>query len=455
MELKKNPKLIEKKVFIKTFGCQMNEYDSNRIYESISKIGFVKTETFDEANCYILNTCHIRDKAKEKVYHEIGRVKKKFDLRKKPIVIVAGCVAQAENQEMIKREPYIDIVIGPQSYHKINESILNHIKTKSKKEETDFETETKFDYFDKIKNNNSKVSSFLTIQEGCDKFCKFCVVPYTRGPEYSRSFDKILDEAKELVKNGSKEITLLGQNVNAYLFKEKNHNYKLSDLIMSLDKITELKRIRYTTSHPLDMTDDLIDCYKYSKKLVSFVHLPIQSGSNKILNLMNRKHTVEDYLKIYDKLKKIDSNIEFSSDFIIAYPGETENDFKDTMDLVKRIKFINSYSFIFSPRPGTPASHLTQVDKNIAKQRLNLIQKEIFDNQIDKNKMLESKIVNVLVENQIKDQPNYFGRTEHMTPVIFEGEENIEGKIVPVLVNNSNQNNLFGKINFNNKIIAA
>tara|TARA_Y100000590_G_scaffold337858_1_gene384947 strand:+ start:25 stop:1392 length:1368 start_codon:yes stop_codon:yes gene_type:complete len=455
MELKKNPKLIEKKVFIKTFGCQMNEYDSNRIYESVSKIGFVKTETFDEANCYILNTCHIRDKAKEKVYHEIGRVKKKFDFRKKPIIIVAGCVAQAENHEMIKREPYIDIVIGPQSYHKINESILNHIKTKSKKEETDFETETKFDYFDKIKNNNSKVSSFLTIQEGCDKFCKFCVVPYTRGPEYSRSFNKILAEAKELVKNGSKEITLLGQNVNAYLFKDKNYNYKLSDLIMSLDKISELKRIRYTTSHPLDMTDDLIDCYKNSKKLVSFVHLPIQSGSNKILNLMNRKHTVEDYLKIYDKLKKINSNIEFSSDFIIAYPGETENDFKDTMDLVKRIKFINSYSFIFSPRPGTPASHLTQVDQNIAKQRLSLIQKEIFDNQINKNKMLESKIVNVLVENKIKDQPNYFGRTEYMTPVIFEGEENIEGKIVPVLVSNSNQNNLFGKINFNNKIIAA
>jgi len=455
MELKKNPKLIEKKVFIKTFGCQMNEYDSNRIYESVSKIGFVKTETFDEANCYILNTCHIRDKAKEKVYHEIGRVKKKFDFRKKPIIIVAGCVAQAENHEMIKREPYIDIVIGPQSYHKINESILNHIKTKSKKEETDFETETKFDYFDKIKNNNSKVSSFLTIQEGCDKFCKFCVVPYTRGPEYSRSFNKILAEAKELVKNGSKEITLLGQNVNAYLFKDKNYNYKLSDLIMSLDQISELKRIRYTTSHPLDMTDDLIDCYKNSKKLVSFVHLPIQSGSNKILNLMNRKHTVEDYLKIYDKLKKINSNIEFSSDFIIAYPGETENDFKDTMDLVKRIKFINSYSFIFSPRPGTPASHLTQVDQNIAKQRLSLIQKEIFDNQINKNKMLESKIVNVLVENKIKDQPNYFGRTEYMTPVIFEGEENIEGKIVPVLVSNSNQNNLFGKINFNNKIIAA
>ncbi len=299
MELKKNPNLMNGKVFIKTFGCQMNEYDSNRIYESVSKIGLIKTEVFDEANCYILNTCHIRDKAKEKVYHEIGRVKKNFRQKKKPIVIIAGCVAQAENQEMIKREPYIDIVIGPQSYHKINDSILDYIRKKNKKEETDFETESKFDYFDKIKNKDTNVSSFLTIQEGCDKFCKFCVVPYTRGPEYSRSFNNIIYEAKQLIKNGSREITLLGQNVNAYLYKEKNNIFRLSNLIMSLDKMPELKRIRYTTSHPIDMTDDLIDCYKKSKKLVPFIHLPIQSGSNKVLKLMNRKHTVEHYLSIY------------------------------------------------------------------------------------------------------------------------------------------------------------
>ena len=220
--LRKNPNLMSKKVFIKTFGCQMNEYDSNRIYESISKIGYEKTDEFNQADCYILNTCHIRDKAKEKVYHEIGRVKKSFKSKEKPIVIVAGCVAQAENNEMIKREPYIDIVIGPQAYHKINNTILNHLKKNEKEEETDFDTLLKFDYFDKIKNDNNKISSFLTIQEGCDKFCKFCVVPYTRGPEYSRSFYKIVDEAKQLIKNGTKEITLLGQNVNAYLYEEKN-----------------------------------------------------------------------------------------------------------------------------------------------------------------------------------------------------------------------------------------
>tara|TARA_B100001179_G_scaffold124254_1_gene88976 strand:- start:65 stop:1432 length:1368 start_codon:yes stop_codon:yes gene_type:complete len=455
MELKKNSKLMSKKVFIKTFGCQMNEYDSNRIYESVSKIGYEKTETFDEANCYIINTCHIRDKAKEKVYHEIGRIKKNFKLKEKPVVIVAGCVAQAENNEMIKREPYIDIVIGPQSYHKINGSILSYIKNKEKEEQTDFDTISKFDYFDKIRNNNSKVSAFLTIQEGCDKFCKFCVVPYTRGPEYSRSFHIIIKEAKQLIKNGSKEITLLGQNVNAYCYKEKNKIFRLSDLIMALEDITELKRIRYTTSHPLDMTDDLIKCYEKSKKLVPFIHLPIQSGSNRVLKLMNRKHTVEYYLSVYEKLKKTNSKIEFSSDFIIAYPGETEKDFDDTIKLVKKINFINSYSFIFSPRPGTAASHLKLIDNKIAIKRLKLIQDELFNHQNLKNRITENTTVNVLVENKIRNQNKFFGRTEYMTAVIFDGEKDIEGKIVPVLITSSNQNNLFGEIKLKKNIKAA
>ena len=455
MESKKNSNLMSKKIFIKTFGCQMNEYDSNRIFESVSKIGYEKTEIFDEANCYILNTCHIRDKAKEKVYHEIGRVKKNFKLKEKPVVIVAGCVAQAENNEMIKREPYIDIVIGPQSYHKINDSILNHIKKKEKEEQTDFDTILKFDYFDKIRNNNTKVSSFLTIQEGCDKFCKFCVVPYTRVPEYSRSFYKIINEAKQLIKNGSKEITVLGQNVNAYLYEEKNKNFRLSNIIMALEEFPELKRIRYTTSHPIDMTDDLVECYSKSRKLVPFIHLPIQSGSNRILKLMNRNHTVEYYLSVYEKLKKINPKIEFSSDFIIAYPGETEKDFEDTMKLVKKIKFINSYSFIFSPRPGTAAFNLKLIDKNIAKERLKLIQDQLFSHQSFKNKMTENTLVKVLVENKISNQNKFFGRTEHMTAVIFDGEKNIEGKIVPVLINRSNQNNLFGEAKLNKSIKAA
>ena len=356
---------------------------------------------------------------------------------------------------MLNREPYIDLVIGPQAYHKINDAILNHLKKRKKEEETDFDTLLKFNYFDKIRNNDSKISSFLTIQEGCDKFCKFCVVPYTRGPEYSRSFYKIIDEAKQLIKNGTKEITLLGQNVNAYLYKEENKIFKLSDLIMKLEEFSELKRIRYTTSHPVDMTDDLIECYKKSKKLVPFVHLPVQSGSNKVLKLMNRKHTIEKYLLICKKLKKINPKIELSSDFIIAYPGETDEDFNNTIKLIKKIKFINSYSFIFSPRPGTAASNLKLINQKVAQERLNLIQTELFSHQNYKNKMTKNKIVNVLVENKIKNQNKFFGRTEYMTAVIFDGEENIEGKIVPVLITHYNQNNLFGEIKLNKNTKAA
>ncbi len=436
---------MERKVFIKTFGCQMNEYDSNRILDSVKSIGFEKTEKNKEAECYILNTCHIRDKAKEKVYHEIGRVKKIFRKKKKPIVIVAGCVAQAENQEMLKREPYIDIVIGPQSYHKINDTILKYIKSKKKDEETEFDTISKFNYLSKIKNKDSNVSSFLTIQEGCDKFCHFCVVPYTRGPEYSRPFNQIITEAEGLIKNGVKEITLLGQNVNAYSFNKNNNKFKLSDLILTLEKYSELKRIRYTTSHPKDMTEDLIDCYKVSKKLMPFVHLPVQSGSNKILKLMNRKHTIEEYLNIYEKLKKINSNIEFSSDFIIGYPGENNEDFDDTLKLIKNIKFINSYSFIFSLRPGTVSAKLNSIDKEITHERLKIIQKELFKHQQDRNKYLENKIVKVLVENQMKDKEKLFGRSEHMTPVIFKGSKKDIGKVVSIKIDNSNQNSLFGK----------
>ena len=440
-----------KKIFIKTFGCQMNEYDSNRIFDTVKKIGFEKTDKYEDANCYLLNTCHIRDKAKEKVYHEIGRVKKIFRFKKKPIVIVAGCVAQAENQEMLKREPYIDIVIGPQSYHKINDAILNHTKNRKKKEETDFDTISKFNYLSKIKNKDSKVSSFLTIQEGCDKFCHFCVVPYTRGPEYSRPFDQIINEAKEIVQSGAKEIILLGQNVNAYSYKDKNKEFRLSDLLLELESLNELERIRYTTSHPKDMTDDLINVYKKSKKLMPLVHLPVQSGSNKILKLMNRKHTIEEYLIIYEKLKKINSNIEFSSDFIIGYPEETDDDFKYTMELIEKVRFINSYSFIFSPRPGTVAADLELVDKKKSKERLKIIQKKLFENQINKNKSLEGKTLNVLVENKMKDGIKLFGRTEYMTSVIFDGNIDSIGKVVQIEITSSNQNSLFGLLKENYK----
>ena len=441
---------MSQKIFIKTFGCQMNEYDSNRIFDTVKKIGFEKTENFEDANCYLLNTCHIRDKAKEKVYDDIGRVKKSFRFREKPIVIVAGCVAQAENQEILKREPYIDMVVGPQAYHKINDTILNHIKDKKKLEETEFDTVSKFEYLSKIKNNFSKVSSYLTIQEGCDKFCHFCVVPYTRGPEYSRPYEQIIKEAKHLANNGAKEITLIGQNVNAYNYEK----YKLSNLILEIEKISGIERIRYTTSHPKDMSEDLINVYKNSQKLMPLVHLPIQSGSDKILKLMNRKHKIRDYLKIFEKLKNINSNIEFSSDFIIGYPGEEEEDFDSTIKLIKDINYINSFSFIFSSRPGTVAANLKLIDQNISKKRLEIIQDLLFENQNSMNKSFEGKIINVLVENLTEDKSKTFGRSEYMTSVIFNGKKEDIGKIVPVKIKKSNRSTLFGNIveSYNQKV---
>ena len=449
MGLKKNHNKMSQKIFIKTFGCQMNEYDSKRIYDVVNEIGYEKTDRCEDANCYILNTCHIRDKASEKVYHEIGRVKKIFRLKRKPIVIVAGCVAQAENQEMLRREPYIDLIIGPQAYHKINDHILNLSKNQ-KVEETDFDAVSKFEYLSRIKNKVGKATSFLTIQEGCDKFCHFCVVPYTRGPEYSRPFNQIIAEANILADQGSKEIILLGQNVNAYSDK----NQRLSNIINEIEKIKNIDRIRFTTSHPKDMTDDLIEVYKDSKKLMPLIHLPVQSGSDKILNLMNRKHTIEDYLKTYERLKKINPLVEFSSDFIIAYPGEEEKDFIKTLNLIKEVRFINSYSFIFSPRPGTVAESLKTIDKKISLKRLEKVQETLFKNQIEKNKSLENKIINVLTENLTEDRAKVFGRSEYMTPVIFKGSKKDIGKILKIKINKSNRNTLFGTVidNLNQKV---
>ena len=431
----------------------MNEYDSNRIYNLVSTIGFQKTLIKKEADCFLLNTCHIREKATEKVYDEIGRFKKDFKNLKKPLVIVSGCVAQAESEEMIKREPYIDMVIGPQSYHKITDLILNYERKKIKVNETEFDVVSKFDELKKIPISSNKISSYLTIQEGCDKFCHFCVVPYTRGPEYSRPFKQVLDEAKLLVKNGSREIILLGQNVNAYNFLENNKKFKLSSLIRELNDIKNLKRIRYMTSHPNDMSDDLIECYADCEKLMPLLHLPVQTGSNKILKLMNRKHNIKYYLSIIEKLKKINDEIKFSSDFIIGYPGEEENDFNDTIKLIKEVGFINSYSFIFSPRPGTPAAKHKLNDMSINAERLKKVQSILEDLQYKNNRKYLNQNCEVLVENKLEKQERYFGRTKLMTPVIFDLEK-YPGEIVNLKVSLANQKNLFS-LNKNSKVNAA
>ena len=427
----------------------MNEYDSNRIYDLTATIGFSKTDIKKEADCFLINTCNIREKAAEKVYDEIGRVKKDFRNLKKPLIIIAGCVAQAESDEMIKREPYIDMVIGPQSYHKIRDLILVYERKKEKVNETEFDVIRKFDELQKIPNLQNKISSYITIQEGCDKFCHFCVVPYTRGSEYSRPLKQIIDEAHNLVNNGAREITLLGQNVNAYNFFENNKNYKLSSLIKELNNIKNLKRIRFTTSHPKDMTEDLIDCYRECKKLMPFLHLPIQSGSDRILKLMNRKHNRKYYLSIIERLKNVNKDIKISSDFIVGYPGETEKDFKDTIELIKKIGFINSYSFIFSPRPGTPAAEKKLNNLVESENRLRELQNILENFQCKNHKSYLQQDCEVLVENKLNKQERYFGRNKYMTPVIFESDNCKTGDLINVKIVSFNQKNLFGfhKIN--------
>jgi tRNA-2-methylthio-N6-dimethylallyladenosine synthase len=433
----------------------MNEYDSNRILDLVKPIGYVATDNALDADCYVLNTCHIREKATDKVYHDIGRLKKEFRNKKKPMLLVTGCVAQAENEEMFNREKYIDGVVGPQSYHQIPGIIKEIENKKNKINSTEFEVIEKFDSLNLLRNSNSKISSFLTIQEGCDKFCHFCVVPYTRGPEHSRSLNEIIIEAKQLIDNGSKEITLLGQNVNAYEYKNKGNIVRLADLIIKLNQFKKLKRIRYTTSHPNDMTKDLIEAHKSCEKLMPILHLPVQSGSSKILSAMNRKHDILKYHKIIEDLKKAKPDIKFSSDFIIGYPGETEDDFNLTLSLIEKIKFINSYSFVYSSRPGTTASKLDDVDPDVAKKRLIKLQAVLEKNNSKYKEEFLYKSTEVLFENKLKNQNKYFGRDKFLNSVIVQSEKDLTGQILEIKINDFNHNSLFGTILFNKKINFA
>jgi tRNA-2-methylthio-N6-dimethylallyladenosine synthase len=420
----------------------MNEYDSNRILDLTKKINYLPTKELSEANCYVLNTCHIREKATDKVYHDIGRLKKKFRNKSKPLVLIAGCVAQAEGEILLKKEKYIDAIIGPQSYHNINNIILRLEKKIKPINFTDFDVIEKFDSLNSIRNSDSKIATFLTIQEGCDKFCKFCVVPYTRGAEFSRSMQELIFEAKQLVDNGAKEINLLGQNVNAYNFEGK----KLSDLILELSKIKNLKRLRYTTSHPNDFSHDLIEAHKNCDKLMPLIHLPVQSGSNKILASMNRKHTIEEYLVIIEKLTAARPDVKFSSDFIIGYPGESYADFKETIKLMKKVKFINSYSFTYSARPGTPAYGLKQINNEEAKNRLVEFQQCAEKIKTNYRQKLIEKKAKVLFENKIKNENKYFGRDEFFNSVIVESNSDLTGKLKNVKITKVNQNTLYGEI---------
>ena len=432
-----------KKFNIKTFGCQMNVYDSNKIADIFLNLGFKKTLSIEDSDINIINTCHIRDKAKQKLYSELGKLYKLKKIRqkksKKTVIIVAGCVAQAEGREIFKRAPFVNIVVGSQSYQKLSYLIRKELENNNKFIELDFDPKSKFDDIPQA-NFNNKISSYLTIQEGCNKFCKFCVVPYTRGPEYSRPVNEILSEAENLVDNGTKEIILLGQNVNAYHGKNKDDKeFNLGKLIYGLEKIKGLERIRYMTAHPKDMHDDLYDAHKNVKKLMPFLHLPIQSGSDKILKLMNRNYNVKDYLKIIDKIKKSRNDIAFSSDFIVGYPGETHKDFQKTLDIVDKIKYVQSFSFIYSPRPGTAAYNLKdRISNQEKKERLSVLQEKLKFYQEEFNKNFIRKKLSVLFNNSSKKKKNQnLGYSQYMQLVRINNKKNLHGRIEEIKIEKS------------------
>ena len=421
----------------------MNEYDSNRIADLLQSIDLKRVEDEQLADYFIFNTCHIREKATQKVYSDIGKIKKIFrDKRSKPTFILAGCVAQAESSVVFEKSDFVDIVVGPQAYHKLPGIIQEHNQNRKKICNTDLDVSEKFDTLNSYKNNFSKVSSFVTIQEGCDKFCKFCVVPYTRGPEFSRSADTIIKEVQNLVDYGTREVVLLGQNVSAY----QHEDFNLAKLIKQIAKITKLERIRFTTSHPNDFDEELINIFKSEPKLMPQLHLPVQSGSNKILELMNRKHTREFYLDLISKFKSARSDIEFSSDFIVGYPGETEEDFEQTISLVEEVQFSNSYSFIYSQRPGTPAVDLDQISKPVAQKRLEKLQQVLFDLQLKSNASKINQKTKVLIENMTSTANQFFGRNEYMQPVFINANNCIIGNVIDVSIHSYKRNNLFGTI---------
>ena len=424
----------------------MNVYDSQKISNIFYKLGYKNTSIDKEADIYIINTCHIRDKAKQKLYSELGKIykikKNRFQNSQNTITIVAGCVAQAEGEEIFRRAPFVDIVVGSQSYQKLP-NLIKKVKKKNKEKnkhfiELDFDPKSKFDDLPK-KQTISEVSSYLTIQEGCDKFCKFCVVPYTRGPEYSRTVEEIVREAEFLIKNGTKEIILLGQNVNAYHgigFGSKEFN--LGKLIYVLAKIKGLKRIRYMTAHPKDMHKDLYNAHGDLEKLMPFLHLPIQSGSNKILKAMNRNYSVEDYLKIVNKVKKIRKDIVFSSDFIVGYPGESKEDFQKTLDLVDKIKYVQSFSFIYSPRPGTMAYNLkNNIEENEKKERLSILQSKLKFYQEKFNKNFVKKPLEVLFNNSLNKKNQSVGYSQYMQLVRLNNKKDVQGRVKNIKIKKS------------------
>ncbi len=437
-----------KKLYIKTWGCQMNVYDSRRMADVLAPLGYKTVETPEGADMVILNTCHIREKATEKVFSELGRLRahknEKEKSGQKMLMAVAGCVAQAEGDFILERAPYVDMVFGPQVYHQLPEMIVK--ATGERVINTEFPVESKFDFLPG-EHQSQGVSAFLSIQEGCDKFCAFCVVPYTRGAEYSRSVSQIIDEAKKMVETGAKEITLLGQNVNAFHGEGPDGSaWGLGRLIRALEPITGLERIRYTTSHPRDMDEELIKTHAV-EKLMPLLHLPVQSGSDKILEAMNRKHTRENYLRTIERLRKVRPDIAFSSDFIIGFPGETEEDFQDTIRLVREVGFASAFSFKYSARPGTPAAGMKNlVHDKIATERLARLQSLIIENQLSFNKRCVGLTLPVLFERKGKKNGQLQGKSPYGQSVNVMAPERLLGQIIDVDITEAFDNSLMGTV---------
>lgn len=451
---------VAKKLYIKTYGCQMNVYDSDQMVNLLAPLGYEVTDKPEDAHMAILNTCHIREKAEQKVYSDLGRLnqtrKRIQEERGEDLLIgVGGCVAQAEGDEIIRNAPYVDMVFGPQTYHRLPEMIANVHRARAEKEQkpfkglvdTDFPLESKFDLLPQM--STSSVSAFLSIQEGCDKFCTFCVVPYTRGAEVSRSVTDIVTEAKHLVSMGAREITLLGQNVNAYHGQAPlgNTQWSLGRLIQELAEITGLERIRYTTSHPRDMDDELIAAHKNVPQLMPYLHLPVQSGSDRILEAMNRKHTAKHYLNIIDKLISARPDMALSSDFIVGFPGETAADFEDTLNLVRQVKFAQAYSFKYSIRPGTPAGAMElQVHEQEKTERLKRLQDLLTECQLAFNHSKVGTVQPVLFDKSSRFENHILGKTPYMQSVHVPINDGLFGQVLNVFLEATHGANFIGRV---------
>ncbi|MEO9864267.1 MAG: tRNA (N6-isopentenyl adenosine(37)-C2)-methylthiotransferase MiaB [Yoonia sp.] len=428
-----------KKLYIKTYGCQMNVYDSERMAEALGGKGYVETKSPEDADMILLNTCHIREKAAEKVYSELGRMKALKDEKPDLKFGVTGCVAQAEGEEIMRRQPMVDLVVGPQSYHRLP-AMDEAVQAGKKALDTDFPDDDKFETLTKRSKAKRGPTAFLTVQEGCDKFCAFCVVPYTRGAEVSRPADRIIREANELVESGVREITLLGQNVNAY----HGHDGGLAGLIWDLDKVDGLERIRFTTSHPNDMDDALIDAHGTCSKLMPYLHLPVQAGSDRILKAMNRKHTAGSYIRLIERIRGARPDLLLSGDFIVGFPGETDQDFEDTMSLIREVHYGQAYSFKYSTRPGTPAAEKPQLPEDVMNERLQRLQSLLREQQVETQESMVGREVSVLFEKAGREAGQMIGKSEYLHAVFAEAPMDVIGQVRKVRITRSESNSLGG-----------